>query len=92
MKVSVTQKDIDEGTKRNCRKCPIAKALQRIIPNKDIIVEGSIIWIDNKVFLAPTKADAFVKAFDKGEKVKPISFVLKKDEGINRGKYINIIN
>lgn len=78
MKVKVTQKDIDNGKAKDCRTCPIAQAIRRTNPNKVIIVDRDIIYIDKKLYSTPQKASTFINLFDDGDKVKPIDFELNE--------------
>ncbi|QDK02062.1 hypothetical protein SEA_GIBBLES_105 [Gordonia phage Gibbles] len=81
MRVTVTQKHIDDGTKANCKLCPIAQA----ITNKgykarvyhelvDLIGKDGV----NATYKLPKKATRFIIDFDEGNKVKPFTFEMRK--------------
>lgn len=79
MKISVTPKDIANGKPGNGGLCPIALAIKRNGAT-DVCVDGSVadgtykghsFWAD-----LPKKAKVFVKHFDQGWAVKPLSFTL----------------
>lgn len=87
MKIKVRQEDIDLGCRShdvNIYFCPIALAVKRkmniergIAVHQDDI---SIITIGNQFsyYKLPKKAKEFIKRFDEGKKVKPLSFEAKK--------------
>lgn len=79
MKISVTKKDIAGGKPGNGGLCPIALAVKRNGAT-DVCVDGAVadgtykghsFWVN-----LPKKAKVFVKQFEQGLAVKPISFTL----------------
>jgi hypothetical protein len=87
MKIKVIQEDIDLGCRShdaNIYFCPIALAVKRkmniergvAVHQEDI----SIITIGQqfRYYKLPKKAKAFIKRFDEGKKVKPLSFEARK--------------
>jgi len=82
MKVTVTQKDINAGSRGSCERCPIARAVKKLFPVQKVTVSDNIevysanIGGPSKVFELSRSADRFIQRFDnKGRKaVKPFSF------------------
>jgi len=85
MKIQVTQDDIDAGIPRSCRRCPIAKALDRMnVPYFSILTEfvaWSALYYDEKnISILPTEALSFIQDFDHDRPVKPFEFELADPE------------
>ena len=82
MKIQVTQDDIDAGIPRSCRRCPIAKALDRMnIPYFGVltlVIVWSARYKDNSIL--PTEALNFIQDFDHDRPVKPFEFELADPE------------
>jgi hypothetical protein len=86
IRIDVMAADIAEGVVESCRQCPIARAISRAIPAAvRIAVTGLEVEIGlrtNVQRLAeyrielPTRAQAFVRLFDRHQPVRPFSFDL----------------
>ena len=84
MSVSVTAADIALGVMKQCDKCPIARALTRIVgPYVSVGVYGNSVtlaWADvpglqsGRSVDLPASCIDFALAFDAGEEVKPFAF------------------
>lgn len=85
MRIDVTQEDIDRGTPDNCLYCPVARALNRVLPNEVFAVrKAEIIRAldedgETQVIAPPQEVIDFVAAFDSCEPVAPFSFELDLD-------------
>lgn len=94
--VNVTQEDIDEGQRHQCRRCPIALAASMVIPvagvTDDIYVDAEN--DDITFYELPEEAKKFIERFDANAKVEPFQFVatlrvIKSDlypEGLSQGE------
>lgn len=73
--VTVTEGDVTQG-----RVCPVALAIQRVLPGYDVCtyLDMALVKNDYQKFYArlPAEAQAFVRAFDEGRNVGGISFTL----------------
>lgn len=83
MWIKVTQKDIDRGRLTNPWYCPIARAVRRasrLVSGKrqTISVGGSDCSIGRQNYGLPRRARTFVKRFDNGLPVRPLSFPIRK--------------
>lgn len=85
MKVTVTQRHIDEGRKNiislgvapRAAWCPIALAVRELTNKKyDVIASTYYIRIGDDRYHTPTKAHMFMIDFDRGNPVKPFEFEL----------------
>lgn len=82
MTIEVTQEDIDKGVPENCSKCPVARAIERTLPNPSpsIAVDPEVIeWFDGDQWqfrYTKVKVQTFIERFDAGKPVKPFSFEL----------------
>lgn len=80
MKINITQKDINKGEKANGDRCPIARAIKRAMPFKNIWYKyevGRILVMNrfgNTVFELPVEAVKFIRDYDGGHPVEPFSF------------------
>ena len=76
--VQVTQEDIDKGLAKHCTECPTARAMRRTFPKSFTSSEYSSFWVydgkDLQHFVYPTHLANWIRAFDHGQKCKPISF------------------
>lgn len=72
--VTVTQQDIDTGTKRSICSCPIALSLKRQMNTSIVIVRSDIILVRDKYHGTPKEAVEFMERFDNELSVKPFSF------------------
>jgi len=75
-KVRITQKNIDEGIIEFCHDCPLALALRRVTGEKHCAVHPEMYFIAEFDAPLPPEAIEFVRAFDAGEPVKPITLEL----------------
>lgn len=82
--VEVTEEDIAEAQRRDCRKCPIALAVKRHFPDDDVLVMSTAVWVQpyGKVSIRrlavslPPAATHFIKKFDTRKPVEPLTFQL----------------
>ena len=75
--ITVTNKDIREGRPMNAGACPIARAAQREFPDCQVLVGGYINVVRKGLhtnYELPPEASSFVRLFDAGMPVKPITF------------------
>lgn len=75
--INVTQRDIDRGKILDCRNCPIAKAMKRVI--KQPIIVGDLSYrINNStpIYFNNPGVTLFVRMFDMRREVKPFKFKL----------------
>lgn len=88
MKVEVTQEHIDKGQRREHDKCPIALAVEDI-GYKSVSVDGKSLdaWKDKvdgvKGYIygdLPDEAVEFIRTFDRGDKVEPLTFEFEMKE------------
>ncbi len=85
MKIEVTEDDIEHGTKKDCGKCPIARAVSRVYKTNIVDVQDAddieIGVITHQAAQADKRAVSnFITAFDNGDPVKPFSFTLEEKE------------
>jgi hypothetical protein len=81
--VNVTQEDIDAGVAKDCRRCPVAKALARALNSvvahasdnilASLTLIGGRFYCDQIVPAPPVVAD-FVRRFDAGQPISPFTF------------------
>ncbi|KKN32460.1 hypothetical protein LCGC14_0813770 [marine sediment metagenome] len=74
--LEVTQEDIDNGIPR-CNDCPIGLALKRTLGGDCITVDDTSVSVGERRILLPSIARLFIKRFDAGLSVKPITFPLE---------------
>lgn len=79
LRISVTADDIKRGKRENTKWCPIACAVRKLGKKKRIYVDQDVITLGSVTYKMPQRAGNFVDLFDSGEKVRPFSFVAKKD-------------
>lgn len=75
--IEITQEDIKNGKKQNCWRCPIALALKRKFPAKNLWVQEVFIedkGSNNEEYDLPKDAICFISKFDNEETVLPFSF------------------
>ena len=77
MLISVTAEDIKEGRPRLPHKCPIARAATRETGRTCLVGTRTFKCGFDPYIRLPKKARDFVRNFDAGKKVKPISFRIK---------------
>jgi hypothetical protein len=77
LRIEVTQPDIAHGVRDICDRCPVALALSRVIPGRGpATVDTDSFYFDwgSEVYMLPREAQEFIKKFDGGDPVEPISF------------------
>lgn len=81
--VQVTEKDIEDGARRNNWFCPVCRALFRITGIKWVVEETTCYPItDRNAFIPlPPEAIAFISAFDATGIAKPFEFQLELPNG-----------
>lgn len=79
VRVDVMAEDIARGTRNNCFCCPIALALRRVT-GMSVDASGDYISWGLETALTPRKAAKFMKAYDAGDAVQPLSFTLRAIE------------
>jgi hypothetical protein len=80
MNISVTQSDINNGTAANCRVCPIALAIQRVMEDPRWTVHYGTAFCGSRMARLPVEASRFVRMFDTGWPVEPFEFELDLTE------------
>ncbi len=95
MKIEVTEDDIKHGTKKDCGKCPIARAVSRVCKTNIVDVQDADDIEVEIVTYQAVQADKravsnFIMAFDNDDPVVPFSFTLEEKEDddewdLNRG-------
>ena len=78
--VEVTQTHIENGSRRDCRECPIALA---ITDKLGMIAEVTLGQAEvlNTLYKLPEEADSFLRQYDSGYgtcTAEPFSFVMEK--------------
>lgn len=77
LKINVTASDIALAKKRDCRKCPVARAINRHLGRKVARVHGDgTITIDKKYYDLRSVIK-FVEKYDKDIIVRPFSFYIE---------------
>lgn len=76
----MTQEDIDEGEVKKPANDPVARCIRRHVPDRPVYALNQYIRIGRKDYETPTKVLFFIQRFDRGEKVKPITFELDYDK------------
>lgn len=82
--INVTRKDIADGVRSDCQKCPISKAINRVL-NSGFKAEVFLFETEfydaneNKIdaVLNPDPAREFIVRFDNKDKLKPFSFEME---------------
>lgn len=81
MKVTVTQADIDAGVRENCKRCPVALAVQRLYPDHEVKVGLYRIFLKKdgitSVYRMPKPVGVGVRRFDWGLGMEPMEFEAK---------------
>lgn len=88
IKINVTQDDILNGTRANAQNCAIARAIQRELDRRDrsgITVTNAHIYVDGKLYKLPKKSAQFIYRFDRHQKAKPFSFMLREQKQQSQG-------
>ena len=76
MRIEVTEKHIENGKTMSDTKCPVALAIQDLIPNRNVRVGARWIRIDGQWIQSPSHVCNFVREFDDHKDVYPFSFEL----------------
>lgn len=79
MKVKVMKTDIKKGLRGLAGRCPIALALERSGVGSPRVYDDHIEgWFNHNTlnFKTSRRAGAFIRKFDSGKRVKPISFII----------------
>ena len=80
--ILVTQEDISQGVKKQCKRCPIALAVRRSLDTALTEVFPSVCYIKRnrdsfcETALLPDTAQDFIARFDHDQPVEPFSFQL----------------
>ncbi|KKN40303.1 hypothetical protein LCGC14_0734600 [marine sediment metagenome] len=87
MSISITQKLIDEGVRKDCNACPTAKAIEDATGLPARVTSATIHWGDvggcfegsayKYRMDTPPAVREFLDRYDEGLPVEPISFELK---------------
>jgi hypothetical protein len=89
IKVDVTQEDIDQAVRSNSRKCAVAVALARTLPDATrISVDVQTVRFTDgrgvrRIYLTPTAPERYLISFDAGDKIEPFSFGLYDSQRVN---------
>lgn len=91
MKIQVTEEHIKNGIKHSCRRCPVAQAIKlHIKENFNVHVIGVAVklYLVNNVerYTLPDEIIEWIKQFDAGLSVKPVSFELEIDSKFLKGQ------
>lgn len=87
IQLRITTKDIRVGKTRNGYECPVARALQRAIPNATDIHAGGI-WLKFRIdkryheLDTPKEVSAWMARFDRDDEVKPFRITIDEMERI----------
>ena len=83
LQVNVTQEDINRGKICMPMNCPVALAVTRAVPNKEVVVSSFKVTThtddpnDIEIAELPEEATAFILAFDNKKSVTPFSFTVE---------------
>lgn len=77
LRVTVTQEDITSGVPGDNKLCPVARAINRLLPNA-LVYTLAMFTHGDSTYRIPAAAMKFVNSFDRGELVEPFSFVLER--------------
>lgn len=79
LEVNVTAEDIAGGKRCSNQCCPIALALSRVLGANDVCVGAWSAMSPSANFCErlPDVVQQFIKAYDRGESVEPMSFVVE---------------
>lgn len=76
MKINVKQSHIDEGKHESPFYCPVALAI-RAKKQAYVWVASAYLEIDGRTAPLPARVKRFIYNFDRGRKVRPMSFEMK---------------
>lgn len=78
MKVEVTQADIDAGIRKECMKCPVALAVKRLYPDREVKVGITRLYLKlhgiASCYRIPKEIAVKIARFDDGAKMVPMEF------------------
>lgn len=80
LKIEVTKEDIKNGWKISPRNCPVAKAIQRLLPTASVGLGTLYLNEGNDKYILPDCVSKFILAFDRDQEVSPFSFELNLEE------------
>jgi len=80
VKISVTSGDIQEGQRRDCFKCPIARAMKRALPSYHITAGPNSLIVGTIIIDTPIICKDFMDEFDNHGEVKPFGFEIEIKE------------
>jgi hypothetical protein len=72
--IEVTIEDVVDGEPESSCGCPIALAVKRALPGRDVEIYRSEFFIDGYSVKPPASATAFIRAFDRHTHPDPIAF------------------
>ncbi|WP_420431490.1 hypothetical protein [Candidatus Poriferisocius sp.] len=84
MKIEVTQDHIDQGFRKSCRGCPVARAICDAYPGEPIVlVDGADVMVYEEdqtsvLYDLPLEAVLFIKDYDVRNPVEPFTFTLEE--------------
>jgi hypothetical protein len=94
LKVNITKRNIEEGTPRAARNCPIAKALERyLVIEPNVNSDNFYFYIKNLKHISvklPKECEEFIALFDstiKKSNPKPFSFKININKNYVKPKY-----
>ena len=85
MRIQVTAKDIKNGSRLACSRCPVALAVKRVVKCFRVSVGADVLTVyygpegtgaPYNLFVLPSIAKNFIRMFDIGLPVSPIEFDL----------------
>jgi hypothetical protein len=78
MLIEVTAEDIEGSTREDCQDCAVARAICRTLrlPASAVWVDGVFLTVIGRDYRTPDHVNAFIRDFDAGDPVSPISFTL----------------
>ena len=89
MNIEVIQNDIECGVAQNCAKCPVTRAVNRVLADGYWAESGTrlIVVVDpngsSRSVKTPASAAAFIRDYDRAKEVEPFSFDLPLEQLIN---------
>jgi hypothetical protein len=74
MKIHVTKKDIEDGIKKSCIKCPITLVIRRETGKCYRVRSNYVLWSHWQLIKLPESAQVFIARVDSGKPVRPFTF------------------
>jgi hypothetical protein len=74
--VEVVSDDIRDGITASSTRCPVARAAIRTFGTTDVLVDLTLIRVDQQHYKMPATVTAFIEKFDAGKPVSPMNFKL----------------